>query len=219
MKYIIISLLCTICRSLRWTASMTIKELLKMSEKYLKNLSELEYKKSIKSVNDAIRKRIKRIKEVTGGELPPIYDLYNLKTGLKYKKTDAVYTLKRGLSILSGENSTLRELRKTFRKHGYFIEKNTDSFKMSLYRKIENYFKTSMKEGKPDSDSIVQAIDYVFSNYDVNKMGMRELEDLVNAKAISLYSQKYGINMDEYVWDNVNLSKYTDILDSEYRKL
>lgn len=198
---------------------MTIKQLLKLSEKELKSLSEDEYKKSIKSVNNAIRKRVKRIKEVTGGDLPPIYDLYNLKTGLKYKKTDAVYTLKRGLSILSGENSTLRELRKTFRKHGYFIEKNSDSFKMSLYRKIENYFKTSMKEGKPDSDSIIQAIDYVFSNYDVNKMGMHELEDLVNAKAISLYSQKYGLNMDEYVWDNVRLDKYSDILDGEFRKL
>lgn len=198
---------------------MTIKELLKMSEKDLKNLSELEYKKSIKSVNDAIRKRIKRIKEVTGGDLPPIYDLYNLKSGLKYRKTDAVYTLKRGLSILSGENSTLRELRKTFRKHGYFIEKNTDSFKMSLYRKIENYFKTAMKEGKPDSESIINAIEYVFSNYDVNKMSMQELEDLVNAKAISIYSQKYGLDMDEYVWDNVSLDKYSDILDSEFRKL
>lgn len=198
---------------------MTIKQLLRMSEKDLKNLSELEYKKSIKSVNDAIRKRIKRIKEVTGGDLPPIYDLYNLKIGLKYKKTDAVYTLKRGLSILGGESSTLRELRKTFRKHGYFIEKNTDSFKMSLYRKVENYFKISMKEGKPDSDSVTQSIEYVFSNYDVNKMGMHELEDLVNEKAISLYSQKYGLNMDGYVWDNVSLNNYNDILDSELRKL
>lgn len=208
-----------ICRNSRWIILMTIKQLLRMSEKDLKNLSELEYKKSIKSVNDAIRKRIKRIKEVTGGDLPPIYDLYNLKTGLKYKKTDAVYTLKRGLSILGGENSTLRELRKTFRKHGYFIEKNTDSFKMSLYRKVENYFKMSMKEGKPDSDSVTQSIEYVFSNYDVNKMGMHELEDLVNEKAISLYSQKYGLNMDEYVWDNVSLNNYNDILDSELRKL
>lgn len=208
-----------ICRNSRWIILMTIKQLLRMSEKDLKNLSELEYKKSIKSVNDAIRKRIKRIKEVTGGDLPPIYDLYNLKTGLKYKKTDAVYTLKRGLSILGGENSTLRELRKTFRKHGYFIEKNTDSFKMSLYQKVENYFKISMKEGKPDSDSVMQSIEYVFSNYDVNKMGMHELEDLVNEKAISLYSQKYGLNMDEYVWDNVSLNNYNDILDSELRKL
>ena len=198
---------------------MTIKQLLKLSDKDLKNLSEPEYKKSIKSVNDAIRKRIKRIKEVTGGDLPPIYDLYNFKTGLKYKKSDAVYTLKRGLSILSAENSTLRELRRTFRKRGYYIEKNSDMFKMSLYRKIENYMKTNMKEGKPDSDSIMRAIEYVFNNYDVNKMGMNELEDLVNAKAISLYSQKYGLNMDEYVWDNVNLETYTDILDSEYRKL
>lgn len=208
-----------ICRNSRWIILMTIKQLLRMSEKDLKNLSELEYKKSIKSVNDAIRKRIKRIKEVTGGDLPTIYDLYNLKTGLKYKKTDAVYTLKRGLSILGGENSTLRELRKTFRKHGYFIEKNTDSFKMSLYRKVKNYFKISMKEGKPDSDSVMQSIEYVFSNYDVNKMGMHELEDLVNEKAISLYSQKYGLNMDEYAWDNVSLNNYNDILDSELRKL
>lgn len=208
-----------ICRNSRWIILMTIKQLFRMSEKDLKNLSELEYKKSIKSVNDAIRKRIKRIKEVTGGDLPSIYDLYNLKTGLKYKKTDAVYTLKRGLSILGGENSTLRELRKMFRKHGYFIEKNTDSFKMSLYRKVENYFKISMKEGKPDSDSVMQSIEYVFSNYDVNKMGMHELEDLVNEKAISLYSQKYGLNMDEYVWDNVSLNNYNDILDSELRKL
>lgn len=198
---------------------MTIKQLLNLSEKELKNLSEDEYKKSIKSVNDAIRKRVKRIKEATGGDLPPVYDMYNFKTGLKYKKTDAVYTLKRGLSILSGENSTLRELRKTFRKRGYYIEKKSDMFKMSLYRKIENYFKTSMKEGKPDSDSIMRAIEYVFDNYDVNKMGMNELEDLVNAKAISFYSEKYGLNMDEYVWDNVSLGKYTDILDSEFRKL
>ena len=198
---------------------MTIKQLLKLSDKDLKNLSEPEYKKSIKSVNDAIRKRIKRIKEVTGGDLPPIYDLYNFKTGLKYKKTDAVYTLKRGLSILSGENSTLRELRKTFRKHGYYIEKNSEMFKMSLYRKIENYMKTNMKEGKPDSDSIMRAIEYVFDNYDVNKMGMNELEDLVNAKAVSFYSKKYGLNMAEYVWDNVSLDKYTDVLDSEFRKI
>lgn len=200
---------------LRGTRAMTIKQLLKLSEKELKSLSEDEYKKSIRSVNNAILKRIKRIKEVTGGDLPPIYDLYNFKTGLKYKKTDAVYTLKRGLSILSGENSTLRELRRTFRKHGYYIEKNSDIFKMSLYRKIENYFKTSTKEGKPDSDSIMRAIEYVFDNHDVNKMGMNELEDLVNAKAISFYSEKYGLNMDEYVWDNVSLGK----LDSEFRKL
>lgn len=198
---------------------MTIKQLLNLSEKELKSLSEDEYKKSIKSVNDAIRKRVKRIKEVTGGELPPIYDLYNFKTGLKYKKTDAVYTLKRGLSILSGENSTLRELRRTFRKHGYYIEKNSDTFKMSLYRKIENYMKTSMKEGKPDSDTIMRAIKYVFDNYDVNKMSMNELEDLVNAKAISFYSEKYGLNMDEYVWDNVSLDKYTNVLDGEFEKI
>lgn len=102
---------------------MTIKQLLHLSEKKLKNLSEPEYKKSIRAVNNAIRKRVKRIKEVTGGDLPPVYDLYNFKTGLKYKKTDAVYTLKRGISILSGENSTLRELRRTFRKRGYYIEK------------------------------------------------------------------------------------------------
>lgn len=191
---------------------MTIKQLLNLSEKELKTLSEPEYKKSIRAVNNAIRKRVKRIKEVTGGDLPPIYDLYNFKSGLKYKKTDAVYTLKRGLSILSGENSTLRELRKNFKKHGYFIEKKTDVFKMSLYRKIENYMKNNMKEGKPDSDSIMRAIEYVFDNYDVNKMGMNELEDLVNAKAISFYSEKYGLNMDEYVWDNVSL-------DSEFRKL
>lgn len=186
---------------------MTIKQLLKLSDKELKNLSEPEYKKSIQAVNSAIRKRIKRIKEVTGGDLPPIYDLYNFKTGLKYKKTDAVYTLKRGLSILSGENSTLRELRRMFRKRGYYIEKNSDAFKMSLYRKIENYMKANMKEGKPDSDSVMSAIEYVFSNYDVNKMSVQELEDLVNAKAISFYSQKYGLDMDEYVWDNINLSK------------
>lgn len=198
---------------------MTIKQLLKLSDKELKNLSEPEYKKSIKSVNDAIRKRIKRIKEVTGGDLPPIYDLYNLKSGLKYRKTDAVYTLKRGLSILSAENSTLRELRRTFRKRGYYIEKNSDVFKMSLYRKIENYMKNNMKEGKPDSDSIMRAIEYVFNNYDVNKMGMNELEDLVNAKAVSFYSEKYGLNMDEYVWDNVSLDKNTDVLDSEFRKI
>lgn len=195
---------------------MTIKQLLKLSNGDLKKLSDIEYKKSIKSVNDAIRKRIKRIKEVTGGDLPPIYDLYNLKSGLKYRKTDAVYTLKRGLSILSGENSTLRELRKTFRKHGYFIEKNTDLFKMSLYRKIENYMKNNMKEGKPDSDSIMRAIEYVFNNYDVNKMGMNELEDLVNAKAIKTYSQKYGLNMEEYVWDNVKLNEYASILDEKF---
>lgn len=102
---------------------MTIKQLLKLSDKELKNLSENEYKKSIRAANNAIRKRVKRIKEVTGGDLPPVYDLYNFKTGLKYKKTDAVYTLKRGISILSGENSTLRELRRTFRKRGYYIEK------------------------------------------------------------------------------------------------
>lgn len=208
-----------ICHNSRWIILMTIKQLFRMSEKDLKNLSELEYKKSIKSVNDAIRKRIKRIKEVTGGDLPPIYDLYNLKSGLKYRKTDAVYTLKRGLSILSGENSTLRELRRTFRKRGYYIEKNSDAFKMSLYRKIENYMKTNMKEGKPDSESVLQAIEYVFENYDVNKMGMNELEDLVNEKAISFYSEKYGIDMDKYVWDNVSLDKYSEILDSEYRKL
>lgn len=198
---------------------MTIKQLLNLSEKELKNLSEPEYKKSIRAVNDAIRKRVKRIKQATGGDLPPIYDLYNFKSGLKYKKTDAVYTLKRGLSILSGENSTLRELRKNFKKHGYFIEKKTDVFKMSLYRKIENYMKNNMKEGKPDSDSIMRAIEYEFNNYDVNKMGMNELEDLVNAKAISFYSEKYGLNMDEYVWDKVSLDKYSEILDSEYRKL
>lgn len=198
---------------------MTIKQLLKLSDKELKNLSENEYKKSIRAVNNAIRKRVKRIKEVTGGDLPPAYDLYNFKTGLKYKKTDAVYTLKRGLSILSAENSTLRELRRIFRKRGYYIEKNSDAFKMSLYRKIENYMKASMKEGKPDSDSIMKAIEYVFNNYDVNKMGMNELEDLVNAKAISFYSEKYGLSMNEYVWDNVSLGNYNEILDSEFRKL
>lgn len=198
---------------------MTIKQLLKLSDKELKNLSEPEYKKSIRAVNSAIRKRIKRIKEVTGGDLPPAYDLYNFKTGLKYKKSDAVYTLKRGLSILSAENSTLRELRRMFRKRGYYIEKNSDAFKMSLYRKIENYLKTNMKEGKPDSDSVMRGIEYVFEHYDVNKMGMNELEDLVNAKAISIYSQKYGLDMDEYVWDNVNLNKFSDVLDSEFRKI
>lgn len=198
---------------------MTIKQLLNLSEKELKNLSEPEYKKSIRAVNNAIRKRVKRIKEVTGGDLPLAYDLYNFKTGLKYKKTDAVYTLKRGLSILNAENSTVRELRRMFRKRGYYIEKNSDAFKMSLYRKIENYMKTNMKEGKPDSESIIKAIEYVFEHYDVNKMGMNELDDLVNAKAISFYSEKYGLNTDEYVWDNVSLDKYTNILDSEYRKL
>lgn len=198
---------------------MTIKQLLNLSEKELKNLSEPEYKKSIRAVNSAIRKRVKRIKEVTGGDLPPAYDLYNFKTGLKYKKSDAVYTLKRGLSILSAENSTLRELRRMFRKRGYYIEKNSDAFKMSLYRKVENYLKTNMKEGKPDSDSIIKAVEYVFNNYDVNKMGMNELEDLVNAKAISFYSEKYGLNMGEYVWDNVRLDNYNEILDSEFRKL
>lgn len=198
---------------------MTIKQLLNLSEKELKTLSEPEYKKSIRAVNSAIRKRIKRIKEVTGGDLPPAYDLYNFKTGLKYKKTDAVYTLKRGLSILSAENSTLRELRRTFRKRGYYIEKNSDAFKMSLYRKVENYLKTNMKEGKADSESVLKAIEYVFENYDVNKMGMNELEDLVNAKAISFYSEKYGLNMAEYDWDNVRLDKYSEILDSEFRKL
>lgn len=185
---------------------MTIKQLLKLSDKELKNLSESEYKKSIRAANNAIRKRVKRIKEVTGGDLPPVYDLYNFKTGLKYKKTDAVYTLKRGISILSGENSTLRELRRTFQKRGYYIEKNSDAFKMSLYRKIENYMKVSMKEGKPDSDSIMKAIEYVFNNYNVNKMSNQELEELVNDNAISLYSQKYGLNMDKYVWDNVKLN-------------
>lgn len=187
---------------------MTIKQLLQLSEKELKNFSELEYKKSIKSVNDAIRKRVKRIKEVTGGDLPPVYDLYNFKTGLKYKKTDAFYTLKRGLSILSGENSTLRELRRTFRKRGYFIEKNSDVFKMSLYRKILNYVKTGMKEGKPDSDSIMNAINYVFNSYNVNKMSNQELEDLITAKAISFYSDKYHLNMDEYIWDKVDLDNF-----------
>lgn len=198
---------------------MTIKQLLNLSNDDLKKLSDVEYKKSIKSVNDAIRKRIKRIKEVTGGDLPPVYNLYNFKSGLKYRKTAAVYTLKRGLSILSAENSSLRELRRTFKKHGYFIEKKSDIFKMSLYRKIENYLKTNMKEGKPDSDSIINAIEYVFENYDVNKMGINELEDLVNAEAIKFYSQKYGLNMEEYVWDNVRLDKYAAILDGEHMKL
>lgn len=184
---------------------MTIKQLLKLSDKELKNLSENEYKKSIRAANNAIRKRVKRIKEVTGGDLPPVYDLYNFKTGLKYKKTDAVYTLKRGISILSGENSTLRELRRTFRKRGYYIEKNSDVFKMSLYRKIENYMKTNMKEGKPDSESIMKAINYVFENYAVNKMSNQELEDLITAKAISFYSDKYHLNIEEYVWDKINL--------------
>jgi hypothetical protein len=198
---------------------MTIKQLLKLSDKELKNLSEPEYKKSIRAVNSAIRKRVKRIKEVTGGDLPPIYDLYNFKTGLKYKKSDAVYTLKRGLSILSAENSTLRELRRMFRKRGYYIEKNSDAFKMSLYRKVENYLKTNMKEGKPDSESIIKAIDFVFDNYDVNKMSNQELEDLINAKAIQFYSEKYGLNMDEYVWDSVNLNEYDNIINKNLRKL
>lgn len=187
---------------------MTIKQLLKLSDEELKNLSENEYKKSIRAVNNAIRKRVKRIKEVTGGDLPPIYDLYNFKTGLKYKKTDAVYTLKRGISILSGENSTLRELRRTFRKHNYYIEKNSDVFKMSLYRKIENYMKTNMKEGKPNSESIMKAINYVFENYAVNKMSNQELEDLITAKAISFYSDKYHLNIEEYVWDEINLDNF-----------
>lgn len=187
---------------------MTIKQLLKLSDKELKNLSENEYKKSIRAANNAIRKRVKRIKEVTGGDLPPVYDLYNFKTGLKYKKTDAVYTLKRGISILSGENSTLRELRRTFRKRGYYIEKNSDVFKMSLYRKIENYMKTNMKEGKPDSESIMKAINYVFENYAVNKMSNQELEDLITAKAISFYSDKYHLNIEEYVWDKINLDNF-----------
>lgn len=187
---------------------MTIKQLLKLSDKELKNLSENEYKKSIRAANNAIRKRVKRIKEVTGGDLPPVYDLYNFKTGLKYKKTDAVYTLKRGISILSGENSTLRELRRTFRNRGYYIEKNSDVFKMSLYRKIENYMKTNMKEGKPDSESIMKAINYVFENYAVNKMSNQELEDLITAKAISFYSDKYHLNIEEYVWDKINLDNF-----------
>lgn len=187
---------------------MTIKQLLKLSDKELKNLSENEYKKSIRAVNNAIRKRVKRIKEVTGGDLPPVYDLYNFKTGLKYKKTDAVYTLKRGISILSGENSTLRELRRTFRKRGYYIEKNSDVFKMSLYRKIENYMKTNMKEGKPDSESIMKAINYVFENYAINKMSNQELEDLITAKAISFYSDKYHLNIEEYMWDKINLDNF-----------
>lgn len=187
---------------------MTIKQLLKLSDKELKNLSENEYKKSIRAANNAIRKRVKRIKEVTGGDLPPVYDLYNFKTGLKYKKTDAVYTLKRGISILSGENSTLRELRRTFRKRGYYIEKNSDVFKMSLYRKIENYMKTNMKEGKPDSESIMKAINYVFENYAVNKMSNQELEDLITAKAISFYSDKYHLNIEEYVWDKIDLDNF-----------
>lgn len=76
---------------------------------------------------------------------------------------------------------------------------------MSLYRKIENYMKTNTKEGKPDSESIMKAINYVFENYAVNKMSNQELEDLITEKAISFYSDKYHLNIEEYAWDKINL--------------